>query len=228
VLGGTLAVLLVATPGQALLSSLRRVAELLSAPVVSRETLVEDMVSYARLSRRQGLLALEPVIQRASHDFLRDALLLALDVQDRAELQAVLAIEMRLKERQGETDARTLEVAGGFAPTIGIIGTVVGLIEVLRNFSNLQAVGYCIGTAFVSTIYGLVLANLVLLPVAFRIRAKVAEMFENQELVVEGVLCIVDRIHPSLIRLRLASFLRPAKEEKSGVGLAGREAVSEL
>jgi chemotaxis protein MotA len=85
---------------------------------------------------------------------------------------------------------------------------VVGLIDVLRQFSKLQSVGYGIGTAFVSTIYGLVLANLVLLPAAHRIRARVAENFETQEMILEGVLSIVDSVHPSLIRMRLDSFVR--------------------
>jgi chemotaxis protein MotA len=111
-------------------------------------------------------------------------------------------------------------VAGGFAPTLGILGTVVGLIDVLRQFSNMQSVGLGIGTAFVSTLYGLGLANLVLLPAAHRIRAKVAETFELQELIIEGVLCGVDRVHPSLIRHRLNAFLRKQHGQR-GVVSAG-------
>ena len=105
-------------------------------------------------------------------------------------------------------DAKILEVAGGFAPTIGILGTVVGLIDVLRHFSNVASVGHGIGTAFVSTIYGLTLANLVLLPVANRIRARVADLFEVQELIMESVLALVDGVHPMALRQRLTSFLR--------------------
>jgi chemotaxis protein MotA len=116
-----------------------------------------------------------------------------------------------MNERHGESDAKALDVAGGFAPTIGIIGTVVGLIEVLRQFANLQAVGSGIGTAFVSTIYGLALANLLLLPAAHRIRARVAENFETQELIIEGVLAVIDGLHPALIRVRLNSFVREPK-----------------
>ncbi len=88
------------------------------------------------------------------------------------------------------------------------MGTVVGLIEVMRQFFNMQSVGYGIGTAFVSTIYGLALANLVMLPIAHRIRARVADAVETQELIVEGVLCIAAGVHPAMIRARLRSFLR--------------------
>jgi chemotaxis protein MotA len=94
------------------------------------------------------------------------------------------------------------------------MGTVVGLIEVLRQFSNLQSVGSGIGTAFVSTIYGLALANLLLLPAAHRIRARVADNFETQELIMEGVLAIADTVHPSLIRTRLTSFLRDKRQQQ--------------
>ena len=131
-----------------------------------------------------------------------------MEVGSRDELQATLETKVRLRERQGETDARVLEVAGGFAPTIGVLGTVVGLIEVLRQFSNLPAVALGIGTAFVSTIYGLALANLLLLPIAHRIRASVAETFETEEMMVEGGLCLFDGIHPSLVRERLNNFVR--------------------
>ena len=165
----------------------------------------------ARVARRSGIIALDLVIPKTTNVFLQDALQLAVDGQNRQELQTVLETQLRMNERQGESDAKVLEVAGGFAPTIGIIGTVVGLIEVLRQFSNLQAVGYGIGTAFVSTIYGLALANLLLLPAAHRIRARVAENYETQELIIEGVLSIVDCLHPSLIRIRLSSFVRTPK-----------------
>jgi chemotaxis protein MotA len=212
VLGGTLGVVLVTTPSRSLVHSARRVVELLSPAAVNREALIEEIVQYARLTRRDGLLAVEAIAPKSSNGFLRNALLLVPDVKDRAELQAALEMDLRLRERQGESDAKTLEVAGGFAPTIGILGTVVGLIEVMRQFSNIQAVGYGIGTAFVSTIYGLALANLILLPAAHRIRVRVAETFEVQELMMEGVLYLVDGVHPSLIRLKLGSFLRKGED----------------
>ena len=211
VLGGTLGVILITTPRRSLFHSFHRVRELINAQEVNREELIDEIIHYARISRRGGLLAVESMISQVRHPFLADALQLAMDVSNRVELQTLLETELRMRERQGETDAKVLETAGGFAPTIGIIGTVVGLIEVLRQFSNLQSVGFGIGTAFVSTIYGLSLANLVLLPAAHRIRARVAESFEIQELIIEGVLSIVDTVHPSLIRTRLSSFTRGPK-----------------
>jgi chemotaxis protein MotA len=214
VLGGTLGVMLVTTPQHALMHSLHRVMGLISAAEGNRAALVEEIVEYARHARRGGTLSIEPTIPNASHPLLRHALELTMDISNRAELRAVFETELQMAERQGEADAKTLEVAGGFAPALGIIGTVVGLIQVLRQFSNLPSVGYGIGTAFVSTIYGLSLANLLLLPIAHRMRARVADNFETQELIMEGVLAIAESAHPAVIRMRLISFLRsPATEE---------------
>ena len=215
VVGGTLGVMLVTTPRHSLIHSLRRVLDLATTQEVSREALVEQIIFYTRVARRSGVAAVERLLGQAEHPFLAQALQLALDIGNRAELQVVLENELRMRERQGEADAKTLEVAGGFAPTIGILGTVVGLIQVLRQFSNLSAVGAGIGTAFVSTIYGLALANLLLLPAAHRIRARVAENFETQEMIIEGVLSFIDTVHPSLIRMRLGAFLRPADARPS-------------
>ncbi len=225
VIGGTLGVTFITTPRSALLYSLRRVADLFLPPSVSREDLIEEIVSYVRLVRTRGLLAIEPVLHRTSSKLVRESLLLALDVTQRDELQTALENKLRLSERQSEADAKVLEVAGGFAPTIGVLGTVVGLIDVLRQFSTVSSVAYGLGTAFVSTIYGLALANLVLLPAAHRIRARAAEAFEIQELIMEGTLCLFDRIHPSLVRQRLSCFLREAEGDGNPDTLTARDAA---
>ena len=215
VLGGTLGVILITTPGNSLVHCAKRIKELFAATDSDPEALVEEIIECSR-ARRRGIAALEPMIPHLEDEFFRKGLQLSVDLTDRKELQSILETELRVAERQGEADAKALEVAGGFAPTIGIIGTVVGLIDVLRHFSNLQAVGSGIGTAFVSTIYGLVLANLVLLPAAHRIRARVAANFEQQELVLEGVLAIAETVHPAVIRMRLSSFIRrPARASKT-------------
>jgi len=216
VLGGTIGVIFITTPRRGLVHTARRMSELVWTPHVDRGKLIEEMVAFSRIIRIKGWYPIEPMIANVRNKFLAEALLMAMDVGERSELQSALENHLRLKERQGEADAKILEVAGGFAPTIGVLGTVVGLMNVLRQFSTPSAVAYGVGTAFVSTIYGLALANLVMLPAAHRIRARVAEAFETQELVMEGVLCLYDKIHPSLVRRRLTCFLREtAVEEKA-------------
>ncbi len=206
VLGGTLGATIVTTPKHALESAVRRVAGLWWERGPARAELAEEILSYVRLARSRGIVALEPAVRESRHQFLRESLALALDVH-KPDLQAAIETQMRLNERRGEADAKTLETAGGFAPTIGILGTVVGLIDALRRFSDLSAVAGGVGTAFASTLYGIGLANLVLLPLAQRIRAAVAANFETEELILEGVICILDGIHPALAAERLKAFL---------------------
>ena len=213
VLGGTFGVIILTTPRTGLILSARRVAELLWATRINRCALMDEIMSYVKRARALGVLNIEPLIDQASTPFLRESLIITLDVQQRDQLKSALEMKVRLRERQGESDAKVLEVAGGFAPTIGVMGTIVGLIDVLRQFASLQSVASGVGTAFVSTIYGLALANLVLLPTANRIRARVAEAFETHEMIMEGMLCIFDKMHPSLVEERLRFFLHESESK---------------
>jgi chemotaxis protein MotA len=132
VLGGTLGVILVTTPRLSLVHSARRVMDLFAIDEVDRAALIEEIIGLSRIARRGGINGLDAAISKTTNLFLREALQLAVDGQSREELRVVLETQLRMNERHGENDAKALEVAGGFAPTIGIIGTVVGLIEVLR------------------------------------------------------------------------------------------------
>lgn len=221
VLGGTLGILFITTPRSVLLHALERVPGLISMTEgPTRQQLVEEIVGYARHLSGKGLLAIEAEIERATDPFLREALLLALDVRSRSELQSALESKIRLGERQSEIDAKVFEVAGSFAPTVGVLGTVVGLIDVLHQFTSLSAVAYGIGAAFTSTIYGLALANLLLLPVAHRIRSRAVETFDVREMMSEGALCLFDGVHPRLVRQRLQAFLRTIPSEDRGPSVA--------
>ena len=225
VLGGTFAITLVTSPRKSLEQACRRVWTLRTSGTSGRETLIEEIVEYARVARRGGMLTLEPMVPKIKNEHLRNGLLMALDVRDLSELQVVLDTELKLAERHGQADASSLEVAAGYAPTIGILGTVVGLIEVLKHFSDLKMIGPGIGAAFVSTIYGLAAANFLLLPLAHRIHARVAEDCETRELIGEGVLCIYTIMHPSLVRQRLAPYLREEDERDRVLNLKKRVEV---
>lgn len=206
VLGGTCGVTMVTTPARALWNSLLAVRRLIDRSRVNRVELIGQILSISRQVRSKGMLGIERMVDQIGNPFLRETLQLAVDVPDRNALKAALESKLRLRERHGEMDAKAFEVAGGFAPTIGVLGTVVGLIEVLRQFSNLAGVAGGVGTAFVSTIYGLGLANLILLPIAHRIRANVAEAFETDEMIIQGVEMLAEGLHPALLRERLMAF----------------------
>jgi len=209
VLAGTAGVTLIGTPRRCLTQTFRCLRELSATAGVDRDALFEELIVINKIRRARGVWVLDEESKSASHPFLRDLLLAAADAPSRSEFQAAMEARIRLEERNGDAGAKTLEVAGGFAPTLGVMGTVVGLIDVLRQFSNLNAVAAGVGTAFVSTIYGLALANLLLLPAACRIREQFAEALEIQEMIFEGGLCIYEGVHPSLMQERLRAFLNP-------------------
>jgi chemotaxis protein MotA len=210
VLGCTVGVTLISTPQGALQSATRRVSSLLHPVAVSRESVIDDIVMYARIASGSGILALENSLEQARDPLLKRVLAAAVDVRDRAELKKILDAMLRLRQKEGEMDAKVLETAGGFAPTIGVLGTVVGLIDVFRHFSDLSGVAAGVSTAFLSTIYGLALANLILLPAAHRIRVSVEESAERDSLIAEGVLGIVDGILPATLRERLSVYVAKA------------------
>jgi chemotaxis protein MotA len=212
VVGGTLGVTLITTPRLAFLHAARTVLQLLERPpAVAREKVLEELLACAKVRRKDGLLAIKPVRNSAGGRFLDEVLSMTVDLPSRSDFQLTLENKIRLRERQAEADAKALEVAGSFAPTVGVLGTVVGLIDVLHQFSNLSGAAFGIGTAFVSTIYGLSLANLILLPAAFRIRANAAERFAVEEMILEGGLGLIDGTHPSLLRERLSGYLRTSE-----------------
>lgn len=215
VIGGTLGATVVTTPKYALRLALQRVMELWRESGEDRAELVAEIMGCMRTARAQGLLALEPLIRRSTHTFLKEALTLALDV-NKAELETAVETKIRLGERRGEAAVQAIEAAAGFAPTIGVFGTVVGLIEALRSFSDLSTVAGAVGMAFASTLYGIALANLLLWPLAHRVRAAVNAATESQELVLEGMICILDGVHPTLASERLRAFLVNPSQQIAG------------
>jgi len=208
VLGGTLGVMLISSPRMALVRALRRAAGLLQpARTPVPEALIEEILELARSVRNGGLLRLEPSLAKIRNAFLRQVLALGLDAGNREEFRAALETILRARGGQGEGDAKVFETAAGFAPTIGVLGTVVGLIGALRHFSDIGGVSVAVGTAFLSTLYGLALANLILLPAAHRIRAASESGAYLDELTAEGALGIYDGIHPTMLRERLAGYI---------------------
>src|SRR4051812_27334216 len=135
--------------------------------------------------------------------FLRKALNLAVDGTDLQELRSMMDLEIAMEEQRAESEAAVFQQAGGYAPTIGIIGAVLGLIQVMKDLADIEKVGHGIATAFVATIYGVALANLFFLPVAGKIKAYAQKKAQMRELMLEGVVGIVEGLNPKLIRSKL-------------------------
>jgi len=128
-----------------------------------------------------------------------------------------MELEIEIEERTAESDAKVFEDAGGYAPTIGIIGAVLGLTQVMKDLSNLDRLGHGITIAFVSTIYGVAFANLFFLPAAGKIKARALEKVQMRELMLQGVMGIVQGLNPKLIRNKLEAYAHPPEPEEHAV-----------
>jgi chemotaxis protein MotA len=183
----------------------------------SPESLVESIVALAQRARREGLLALEDAAKDVTHPFLKRGLELAIDGTDPEELAEILQAEVDAKRKADRAGAKIFADMGGYAPTIGIIGTVLGLVHVLEQLSDPGKLGPLIAGAFVATLWGVMSANIVWLPVGNRLK-RVSELeCDQMEMVIEGVLAIQAGSNPRLVAQRLRSLLPPGtvSEDKS-------------
>ncbi len=209
VLGGTLGAVAVGTPSAVLASALRRCNGLLRPAQNAREEVAHRIMDCAVLARRSGLASIEPEAEGLETGLLRRALLLTVDGVAPQELRRQLQIEIAAEEDRAEADARVFEQAGGYAPTIGIIGAVIGLIQVMRQLGDVETVGRGIAAAFTATLYGVALANVVLLPLAARIRARAKAEIGEMQLILEGVTALGEGLSLRLLRSRLELLLEP-------------------
>ena len=163
------------------------------------------MVGLAARARRDGILALEDELERLDDPFLVQAMALAVDGNRPQAVREMLEIEDQAREDRDETSAAVYESAGGYAPTIGILGAVLGLIHVMETLNDPAQLGAGIAVAFVSTLYGVGSANLIFLPIATKIRVKAQRISEHHRLVMTGVLAIQEGLSPRVIEIKLCS-----------------------
>jgi chemotaxis protein MotA len=185
------------------------------AKVTPATQLVDSVVKLAERARREGLLALEDAVKTVEHPFLKRGLQLAIDGTDPEELHDILHAEVAAKKKADKAGAKLFENMGGYAPTIGIIGTVMGLVHVLENLDKPETLGHSISAAFVATLWGVLSANLIWLPVAARLNRLSAVEAEEMELVIDGVLAIQAGSNPRLVAQKLRSLLPPDEAKKA-------------
>jgi chemotaxis protein MotA len=186
----------------------------LTAKRVSPNGVIDSMVTLAEQARREGLLALENAAAEVDDPFLRKALLLAIDGTDSEELHDILDAEIAAKRAEFKQGARLFGDMGGYGPTLGVIGTVVSLVHVLANLSSPESLGKLIASAFVATLWGVMSANVIWLPLANKIKRVGEIAVQQMELVVEGVLAIQSGVNPRMLQEKLRSYLPPEPVQK--------------
>jgi chemotaxis protein MotA len=206
VLGGTFGAVLVTTPLSVFVQALKELRHVFFEQSNVASEMIDTLIKFATQARKNGIVSLESEADAVPDPFLRKALNLAVDGTDLNELRKMMEIDIELCEQAQEQKARVWEAAGGYSPTIGIIGAVMGLIQVMKHLDDIKEVGHGIAVAFVATVYGVGAANILFLPSANKLRARFQRSRLMKELVLEGVIGIVEGLNPTLIRLKLEAF----------------------
>ena len=207
VVGGTMGATLLQFPPQVFLRSLRILIWIFKPQKLQLKKQIEKIVRWSTLARKEGLLGLEAIIEGEKDGFSKKGLQLLVDGNEPEVIRDCLEVELSTKEHLDMQAARVFEAMGGYSPTIGIIGAVIGLIHVMQNLANPQLLGSGIATAFVATIYGVGLANLLFIPIANKLKAHIFQATQAREMVVDGISSIAEGENPRNIELKLSGFL---------------------
>ncbi|HCN47016.1 MAG TPA: flagellar motor protein [Pseudomonas sp.] len=207
VLGGTLAAALLQSPLSSFKRALQIFGWILFPPRVDLAGGIDRVVNWSLTARKEGLLGLEGVADAEPDPYARKGLQLLVDGSEPEAIRSILEVDFLTQEARDIQAAKVFESMGGYAPTIGIIGAVMGLIHVMGNLADPSQLGNGIAVAFVATIYGVASANLILLPVANKLKAQVMRQSRYREMLLEGLLSIAEGENPRSIELKLQGFM---------------------
>jgi chemotaxis protein MotA len=214
VFGGTIGAVLVQFPLSVVMQAFKNLAHVFLDKGENPDTMVQKLVAFANQARKNGIVSLDSELPNITDPFLKKTLMLAVDGTDPEELRKMMELELDNQAEQAERVAQVFESAGGFAPTIGIIGAVLGLIQVMQHLQNIDEVGRGIAVAFVATIYGVGSANLLFLPSSGKLKIKSRQEQVWREMMLEGVISILEGMNPRMLQTKLLGYLHepPAAE----------------
>jgi chemotaxis protein MotA len=225
VFGGTVGAVLLQFPLPVVLSAAGRLIHVFFQPDINPEGRVRELVEYAKRARREGIVSLDAELDLIQDPFLQKSLMLAVDGTEPQELRKLMELDLDNRAEYEEKIPQVFESAGGFSPTIGIIGAVLGLIQVMQHLDKIDEVGKGIAVAFVATIYGVGAANLFLLPVAGKLRIRIREEQVLREMTLEGVVSILEGMNPRMLENKLLGYLGEDKPEPAAKPAVPKAAV---
>jgi chemotaxis protein MotA len=218
VFGGTLGAVMLQFPLPVVLHAFRRLSSVFVNPKQDPLTTIRQLVHYAQKARREGIVSLDTELAQIEDPFLKKSLMLAVDGTEPQELRKIMELELDNQAEYEEQVPQVFESAGGFAPTIGIIGAVLGLIQVMQHLDKIDEVGKGIAVAFVATIYGVGSANLLYLPVAGKMKIRIRDEQIAREMTLEGVASILEGMNPRMLETKLLGFLVDAGGKAVEIG----------
>lgn len=214
VIGGTVGAVMLQFPLKIFITALRQAMTIFVSGGIDGEAIVAQLVTFANKARRSGIVSLDPDLGGVEDPFLKQALMLAIDGTEPSDVRKIMQMEIDNKAEMEEKIPQVFEAAGGYSPTVGIIGAVIGLIQVMQHLNNIDEVGRGIAVAFVATIYGVALANLIFLPAAGKLKIRQREEQLIKEMMLEGVISIIEGMNPRMIETKLRTFLFESKPDK--------------
>ena len=215
VFGGTLGAVMLQFPLPIVILAFSSLANVFIERGGEAGATIAQLVGYAHKARKDGVVSLDSELEQIQEPFLKKSLMLAVDGTEPEELRKMMELVMENQAEREENIPKVYESAGGFSPTIGIIGAVLGLIQVMGHLSDIQEVGRGIAVAFVATIYGVALANLFCLPAAGKLRIRLREGQIQREIMLEGVISILEGMNPRMLETKLQGFLSEATQAKA-------------
>ncbi len=207
VVGGSIGATMLQSPWPVFMRAMAMLGWVFRPPPLAHAAMVEQIVEWARIARREGLLGLEKIVEDVPDRYARKAVQLVIDGNEPLAIRETLELDCIARERRDLSAARVIDGMGGYAPTLGILGAVMGLIQVMNNLADPARLGEGIAVAFVATVYGVGLANLVLIPAANKLKALVREQSRLQELVAVGVVAIAEGENPRVVEARLQGLV---------------------
>lgn len=208
VIMGTFGAVLLQTKTKTFIAGIVMLRQIFKPPVDDRHALAKRAIAWSIYARKEGIFMLESHIKRETEAFVINGLQLMIDGTPPEKIREICAIDMYYHEMQLRNAAKIWEAAGGYAPTIGILGAVLGLIHVMENLSDPTKLGSGIAVAFVATIYGVGLANLIFLPIANKLRSQIQHEMKRREMLLNAWVSIANGDHPRVVEERLQAYLR--------------------
>jgi chemotaxis protein MotA len=215
VFGGTFGACLVQFPLSVAITSFKSIMKAFVEPKIDNRAVIREIIVYANKARKEGIISLESEIQKSSDPFIKRALTMAVDGVEPKILRDTLELEIDNYEEEGEHPVKFWEAAGGYSPTMGILGAVLGLIHVMENLADPSKLGGGIAVAFVATVYGIGAANLLYLPISGKLKLKLKVEMVAREIMLLGVISIMEGENPRLIEDKLKSFLSSKEQEET-------------
>jgi len=207
VLGGTIGAIMVQTPLPVFLRSLKMVIWTIFPPKLAQSEAIEKIVNWSNIARKEGLLGLEPLTESEPEPFSRKGLQLLVDGSEPETIRSILEVELDSQEHMDTQAAKVYEGMGGYSPTIGIIGAVMGLIHVMNNLADPSKLGSGIAVAFVATIYGVGAANIFFLPLGNKLKSYIHKQSKFREMIIEGIIAIAEGENPRNIETKLNGYM---------------------